>query len=615
MLFENLGPYKIERLIGRGGMGAVYEGVHRTTGARHAVKTLALGLTDDEGFRQRFEVEILSMKDLAHTNIVRLVSQAGADGLPSYLMEQQGVLFYAMEFVDGQNLHELLRERGRLPWREAVDIALQACAALKHAHAHGTIHRDIKPANFVIDRNGHVKLTDFGIARFFEVSHLTMPGGVIGTADFMSPEQADGKPVDSMTDLYSLGAVIYALMTGKPPFTGRTAAEVINRLKTEMPKPVCQVEPEVPAELGLIVDQLLAKSPADRVSTLRLLENRLNATLHGLARSDESNAQGKSDSSKSDSSKSDSSDPVRRRSIEEDEDTFVGSGNDDLPGNTTPVEEQPTAAANSPDSRSPSETDDHVPNESLTESGAARDTGIGDGGGRQRESGSGDTGDGGTGRTSGSATPHSDYDDETTGRVTVSEDGSYTMVDLRQGRSTGIRIDEEAFRHRNPVLSVLSTIGLVAGLVGVVYAVWYLAQPPTADQLFEEIATVTRDGDPQQYIEIRREMEKFVAHYESHEKCSLVRAMLADHDGFRRWKTLQRDARMNGGIQSLSEVKQAYVEAMRPRSAKPLEAIERLTLFSQQSRQSEDGDVLQLVAWAEAAIIVLKWQHRTGVEE
>jgi serine/threonine-protein kinase len=605
MLFENLGPYKIERLIGRGGMGAVYEGVHRKTGARHAVKTLALGLTDDEGFRQRFEVEILSMKDLAHTNIVRLISQPGADGVPLYLMEQQGLLFYAMELVDGRNLHELLTERGRLPWREVVDIALQACGALKHAHAHGTIHRDIKPANLVIDRNGHVKLTDFGIARFFEVSHLTMPGGVIGTADFMSPEQADGKTVDATTDMYSLGAVMYALMSGNPPFTGRTAADVIIRLKSEVAKPICDVVPDVPAELGMIVDQLLAKASADRVPTLRLLENRLNATLHGLARSDELMQEPPQDKGESSSSAPNSLDRPR---IDDDDDTFVGS-HDAEPGKTAPVDEQPTSAANTPDSQTPEEGKDEAP----TESGPARDTGLHegtDGGTASSGTGGGDTGGGDTG---GSGPIDSGYDDDgATGRPTISEDGSYTMVDLRQGRSTGIRIDEEAFKRKSPVLSVVSTVVLLAGLLGVAYGVFYLAQPPPPETLFAEIANVTRDRSPQKYNDVRREMEQFVAHYEAHEKGPLVRAMLDDHDGFRRWKSLKRSARLNGGNESLSEPKRSYLEAMRQRSSDPGEAIKRLTAFVEKWHDSDDEGTPQLVAWAQATTVVLKWQIANG---
>ena len=599
MLFENLGPYKIERLIGRGGMGAVYEGVHHTTGARHAIKTLALALTDDEGFRQRFEIEILSMKDLAHGNIVRLISQPGADGVPLYLMEQQGVLFYAMEFVNGPNLHELLREKGRLPWREVVGIALQVCAALKHAHAHGTIHRDLKPANLVIDRTGQVKLTDFGIARFFDVAHLTLPGGVIGTADYMSPEQAEGKPVDTMTDLYSLGAVLYALMTGKPPFTGRTATEVITRLRSETPTPICKVAPDVPVELGMIVDQLLAKSPADRVSTLRLLENRLNATLHGLARNEEIAGDR---ANHGDEESSDESSLEPHRPIDDDEDTFVGSSSDgDSPENTGPLDGQPTAGA--PGDRSPNKDNDqsHSPDNSLTESGGSQDTGRGGG---ESGTGSGRRGGGGTSEFRNSE----EGDDQPSEHATVADDRSYTLVDLRQGRSTGIRIDGEAFRHHNPVLSVLSNVALVAGLIGVIYFVWYLSQPPAADALFNDISVVAIEGDPKNYIGIRRKMERFVASYDSDDNTQLVQAMIDDHDGYRRWKSLQREARLEGGIQALPESQRLYVEAMRLRASKPLDAIQRLTEFASKYREHSGDGVSQLVAWADATAIVLEWQ-------
>lgn len=615
MLFENLGPYKIERLIGRGGMGAVYEGTHRTTGAKHAIKTLAVALADDAAFRDRFEVEVISMQDLNHANIVRLIPQETPDGSKSFLMEQHGVLFYAMELVDGRNLHELLKERGTLPWREVVDIALQVCGALRHAHAHGAIHRDIKPANLIIDRHGNVKLTDFGIARFFDVSDLTAPGGVIGTADYMSPEQAFGQKADTMTDVYSLGAVMYALMSGRPPFVGKTSAEVLVKLKTQQPKPVCEVAPDVPRELGLIVDDLLAKDPKDRVPTLRLLEKRLKATLHGLSRGQQSTGSAE----------------VTDGTIElgpelssgtqpsQDEDTLIGPALD-VPRGTASLDEQPTAAAGREPSL-PSPEDAHGELNSPTGDDAefsgppSGTTPLSELGSDLEIAGEGTDGSGslshetptrrrGPEQTSNSAPNAGRGEPHAPGPATVAEDGDYTLVDTRRGRSTGIRIDEEAFRHRSPLLSALSTIGLVAGLAGVIFAVWYLAQPPAADKLYAEITEVAAAGDPRKYNDVRRQMELFVEHHTSNKHHDLVAAMLSDHDGFRRWKTLRRT---EGGIQALPELEKDYVEAMRPRVAKPREAIRRLQAFTRHYGESEDEQTQQLVQWARSATIVLQW--------
>jgi eukaryotic-like serine/threonine-protein kinase len=175
MPLEQLGPYRVTRLLGRGGMGAVYEGVHVETGERAAVKILSIGHADDAPFRARFVSEIESLKLLQHPNIVRLIGYG----------EQDGMLFYSMELVAGKNLHEELQTGRRFAWREVSDIAVQICGALKHAHDHGVIHRDLKPANLLRTSEGTVKLTDFGIAKLFGSTQLTSAGGVIGTADYM----------------------------------------------------------------------------------------------------------------------------------------------------------------------------------------------------------------------------------------------------------------------------------------------------------------------------------------------------------------------------------------------------------------------------------------------
>ncbi len=242
MDFDQLGPYKIGPRLGKGGMGSVYRGRNVETNQEAAIKALAPQLATSEGFRERFEAEIESLETLRHEGIVRLYGYG----------EEDGTLFYAMELVDGRSLEEELKAGRRFNWREVVDIAIQVCRALKHAHDHGIIHRDIKPANILLDQNERVKLADFGIARLFGSTQLTMAGGVLGTADYMSPEQAEGRPVTDRCDQYSLGCVMYALLAGRPPFQAKSLPEMLQLQRFAEAEPVRRYAPEAPRATGAL---------------------------------------------------------------------------------------------------------------------------------------------------------------------------------------------------------------------------------------------------------------------------------------------------------------------------------------------------------------------------
>jgi predicted Ser/Thr protein kinase len=270
---QQLGPYRIERQIGRGGMGTVYAGVDVNTGEPAAIKVLATALHTDEDFRERFEVEIETLRMLRHENIVRLLGWG----------EQEGVLFYAMELVDGTSLEDELRGGRKFEWAEVKDIAVQVCAALKHAHDRGIIHRDIKPANLLIKRDGLVKLSDFGIAKLFGSAGMTTAGGIMGTAEYMAPEQADGRPVGHRCDLYSLGAVLYTLLAGRPPFVAKSVPELLQMQRFAQPEPIRRFNRGVPPEVEAIVMQLLEKDPERRIPNATVLARRLEATFRGLA--------------------------------------------------------------------------------------------------------------------------------------------------------------------------------------------------------------------------------------------------------------------------------------------------------------------------------------------
>lgn len=271
---EQLGPYVLGEPLGKGGMGTVYRAVHHETDEAVAVKVLSPRLAVAEGFRDRFEAEIESLKSLRHAGIVRLYGHG----------EQDGTLFYAMELVEGASLEDELRNGRRFDWREASAIALQVCNALKHAHDHGVIHRDIKPANILFSESGRAKLADFGIARVFGSTGGTIAGGVLGTADYMSPEQAAGTPVTARCDQYSLGGVIYALLTGRPPFRASDLVAMLQLQRFAIPEPVSRFAPNTPKELEHIVARMLEKDPTKRFPNTQVIARRLEAMSRALAK-------------------------------------------------------------------------------------------------------------------------------------------------------------------------------------------------------------------------------------------------------------------------------------------------------------------------------------------
>jgi serine/threonine-protein kinase len=264
------GRYRIQRKLGAGGMADVYLAEDQELGRRVAIKILNGRHANDDQFIERFRREAKNAAALNHPNIVSIYDRG----------EAEDTYYIAMEFLDGRTLKELIVGRGAAPLNVAVEYARQILSALRFAHRHGIVHRDIKPHNVLVDGDGRVKVTDFGIARA-GTSQMTETGSIVGTAQYLSPEQARGGEVDPRSDLYSLGIVLYELLTGKTPFDGETPVEIAMKHLSTTPKPPSKLRSEVPRELDMVVLRALAKNPDDRYQSADEMEADLERVARG----------------------------------------------------------------------------------------------------------------------------------------------------------------------------------------------------------------------------------------------------------------------------------------------------------------------------------------------
>jgi serine/threonine-protein kinase len=265
------GRYRIIRKLGAGGMADVYLAEDQELGRSVAIKILNDRHAADDSFIERFRREAKNAAGLSHPNIVSIYDRG----------EAEGTYYIAMEYLDGRSLKELIVGRGPAPVKIAIDYARQILAAVGFAHKHGIVHRDIKPHNVLVGAEGRLKVTDFGIARS-GASQMTEVGSIIGTAQYLSPEQARGAPVDQTSDLYSVGVVLYEMLTGQVPFTGDTPLEIAMKHLSEVPRPPSELRPEVPHDLDSIVLRALAKDPADRYQSAEEMDADLQRVLEGL---------------------------------------------------------------------------------------------------------------------------------------------------------------------------------------------------------------------------------------------------------------------------------------------------------------------------------------------
>ncbi len=261
MIGKEIGNCRILKELGKGGMGVVYKANQLSLGRMVAMKVLPQHLTSDPSFIKRFENEARAIAKLNHPNIVQIYD----------IGHEDEIYYYTMEFIEGPALDEILYKEGFFQLDRAMGIVLQVARALQYAHSQGIVHRDIKPSNIMIDKSGRVKVTDFGLALQERTTRLTVEGSIVGTPEYMSPEQAAGQVATARSDIYSLGVVFYELLTGKVPFEAESPLMVLNRIQTSEPEWPRSINPDIPVEAEKAIQNMMAKKPRNRYASCQEL--------------------------------------------------------------------------------------------------------------------------------------------------------------------------------------------------------------------------------------------------------------------------------------------------------------------------------------------------------
>ncbi|MEM9368033.1 MAG: serine/threonine-protein kinase [Planctomycetota bacterium] len=553
-----LGPYEIRRTLGRGGMGTVFQAVHSNTQEEVAIKLIAEHVADDQRFRRRFDAEVETLKRLRHPGIVRLIGYG----------EEHGQLFYSMELVHGQTLQQRIREVKRMGWLPATDITVQICLALKHAHDIGVIHRDLKPANLIITDSGKIKLVDFGIAKLFGFGEQTMAGSVLGTADYMAPEQAGTGAITTRTDLYALGSVMYAMLAGRSPFSGKRITEVIDSLKRERPVPLDLINPDVPMEIVSIVSDLLEKEPQDRPPTALAVMNRLKATQHGLQRSK---------TVAMEELKTQAGPEVDEASV------FQDHGRDT----------QQTKATDVPGGRAADRPTDK--------------TGVGRTDGAVAEKAKGSALNPQRSRTAGDrnqalrkeAFPGSDEVTVASELLeTADEEGDPKRNSNTHFQSVDDQPASQSWKEGEPLTSRtswtqwLSIVGMVAVLAGGVWLFVRSASTPSADELYTRIRQAADDDE---LTMADATMRLFIRTYPADRRANEVDEWLSQAELQRTLNRLRGRARARGGASRLDPHLSSFLEAMQYRETSGDKAIEHLQAWLDvfATGEIDDGNSLQ----------------------
>lgn len=276
-MISHLGRYEVVGELGQGAMGVVYKATDPLIDRIVAIKTITLSLAQEEReeYEGRFYQEAKAAGRLSHPNIVTIFD-VGRSGDIAYI---------AMEFLQGRELRDILNDDKLMPVDQVIDIVAQVASGLAYAHEHGIVHRDIKPSNIMVVRDGHAKITDFGIARMASAAVRTQTGMVLGSPKYMSPEQVMGKLTDQRSDIFSLGVMLYEMLTGQPPFIGENVNAIMYQTLNAIPQPPSSLNAAVPDMLNFIVAKALAKDIENRYQNAKDLANDLRACLGTMARS------------------------------------------------------------------------------------------------------------------------------------------------------------------------------------------------------------------------------------------------------------------------------------------------------------------------------------------
>src|SRR5215469_3219625 len=269
------GRYEILQLLGRGGMGAVYKARDKELDRTVALKLIRPDLARNPEMVRRFKQELILARQVTHKNVIRIFD----------LGQSEGIKFITMDFVEGHDLRALLREKGKFPPQDAAKIMVQTCRALEAAHTEHVIHRDLKPQNIMLDKKGRVYVMDFGIARSARVPGMTETGALIGTPEYMSPEQARGEKLDERSDIFSLGVIFYEILAGKTPYPSDTPLATLWKRMQEPVTPPSQLEPDLPPALNDIVVKALEIEPEKRFARAREMAHQLEMWLGPSAES------------------------------------------------------------------------------------------------------------------------------------------------------------------------------------------------------------------------------------------------------------------------------------------------------------------------------------------
>lgn len=267
ILPQYIGNYRILGKIGKGGMGDIYKAMQEPLNRVVALKVLSPQMSRDEEFTKRFQIEAKAISLLQHQNIVNIYEYGEDDGLK----------YFAMQYVDGYDLSKYIYNSKMLPVGQIIDFSKQICRGLRYAHNCNVIHRDIKPQNVLIDKTFVARLSDFGIAKIFSSTDITLTGSAVGTPEYMSPEQAQGKKPDLQTDIYSLGIVMYEMLTRRPPFTANNPMAVAYKQVHELPMPPSLKRKDTPKRLELIILKALKKDKRERYCSVEEMLNHLDS--------------------------------------------------------------------------------------------------------------------------------------------------------------------------------------------------------------------------------------------------------------------------------------------------------------------------------------------------